>query len=1004
MSLRGATHAAHDDGEHQRRRPRENTRMSPSFQSYDDFHDDASVEMPRHYSNSHVSLRSFEHPSHFDSELYSRHGDEDSMAMDPELGHTMSTAAHHASRLTLGAGLGGYEHSRFVDDSQAEFDPERPLQPLLNRRVAEGLSMFDTSTRSRSKSAKATEREQRSREPIILDPSVGLDRYLQTGRRPPSTVKSNKSYPYILKTRSQPDPGASDDSDDSPPRIAKALGSQFSPKRPRSTPATAQSFKLPPRPVNPTPSRAPPASSVSRQKQNKPTPGPSNLNPARHRRTQPEQENQRTTITTHAELTVEDPEHIIFDPEGDNEATPRAGSKMPFSTSTPTVTHSKRSLFANIINKDIGGSKEKSRSRSRVHLPDITGLSAAVETPVKGGTEYRSPDLRDRSFARDLVAALDALQKRLQTLEREHAISRRRVRELELDLEDCKIEADRERTRILNRERELGQDAQAYREREKLRQVQDKLKEEEQGRYRQIVEEKKSLESFVNTMRNHMTRLTSELALHQSLIEGLRADAHSTEEVEAEVQTLRGEVDRLAGEVERLKTFVEDGVRERQRAKEANSRVESEREEREYERDGQESAMPSQVGIDMTYVTNPLLQSQSQDHDQESVSQSQLEEQGQGYRQGGQYPGHSWSARFDESQSARDDGYGYGHEGYEDEPEPAPESLHEAAESEPEPDHDEEQRQEQEHDPEQDPESDYEPEPEPEPRPKTRRQRFIEDSELARVEAEMQERRSERSGSVASERSHQSLGRENDSGNGSSVREERQSLHENSSIRWTSRRAQPPQVTVRPASPAQHHIQRARSPAPQHQHERSRTPVPVQIHEEVPLPQVRGSRIERLFYSAPEHDAKSCPACMRQRMNSRNGNNDDDNGGYDDVQERLRDIGERFSPKPKGRRTGRAKFGSETAGGALGRVIRELEDDFTHYKGVYLDLADQYGIMDAISNVAKRNVLANHLRWIIDLLERIGDHIATLHRLGVFEDKSDYLQSGSNGVKMGGFV
>ncbi|HEV7738381.1 MAG TPA: hypothetical protein VGO47_13535, partial [Chlamydiales bacterium] len=56
----------------------------------------------------------------------------------------------------------------------------------------------------------------------------------------------------------------------------------------------------------------------------------------------------------------------------------------------------------------------------------------------------------------------------------------------------------------------------------------------------------------------------------------------------------RAKVERLEGEVERLRTLVEDGVRERQRAKE-ESQVEME-----------DSTSLAQVGIDITYVTNPL--------------------------------------------------------------------------------------------------------------------------------------------------------------------------------------------------------------------------------------------------------------------------------------------------------------------------------------------------------------------------------------------------------------
>jgi hypothetical protein len=46
---------------------------------------------------------------------------------------------------------------------------------------------------------------------------------------------------------------------------------------------------------------------------------------------------------------------------------------------------------------------------------------------------------------------------------------------------------------------------------------------------------------------------------------------------------------------------------------------------------------------------------------------------------------------------------------------------------------------------------------------------------------------------------------------------------------------------------------------------------------------------------------------------------------------------------------------------------------------MYLELAEQYGAMDPASNVLKRNVLADHLREIIDILEKKGDQIAALY-------------------------
>ncbi|ORY32305.1 hypothetical protein BCR39DRAFT_523842 [Naematelia encephala] len=71
----------------------------------------------------------------------------------------------------------------------------------------------------------------------------------------------------------------------------------------------------------------------------------------------------------------------------------------------------------------------------------------------------------------------------------------------------------------------------------------------------------------------------------------------------------------------------------------------------------------------------------------------------------------------------------------------------------------------------------------------------------------------------------------------------------------------------------------------------------------------------------------------------------------------------------------------------LARVIGELEADFAHYKSIYSELADQYKVLDAASNVGKRRVLADHLREVIDTLEQKADQIASLYDLLHFKDR-----------------
>jgi hypothetical protein len=51
-----------------------------------------------------------------------------------------------------------------------------------------------------------------------------------------------------------------------------------------------------------------------------------------------------------------------------------------------------------------------------------------------------------------LLQTLSAVQSQLRDLEDENSISRRRVRELEMELEECKRHVARERTRLIERE------------------------------------------------------------------------------------------------------------------------------------------------------------------------------------------------------------------------------------------------------------------------------------------------------------------------------------------------------------------------------------------------------------------------------------------------------------------------------------------------------------------------------------------------------------------------
>lgn len=124
------------------------------------FDEDDSVEYPRHTSgpSTFPDFASFEHRSrdHFDGDTHSQihpwsyHTVDDEEGINPYAGETMSTAAHHASALTLNAGLGGGRGARRdISLSGAEYDPDRPLHDMIAG-VDSRLSVFDIEA-SRSK-------------------------------------------------------------------------------------------------------------------------------------------------------------------------------------------------------------------------------------------------------------------------------------------------------------------------------------------------------------------------------------------------------------------------------------------------------------------------------------------------------------------------------------------------------------------------------------------------------------------------------------------------------------------------------------------------------------------------------------------------------------------------------------------------------------------------------------------------------------------------------------
>ena len=104
-----------------------------------------------------------------------------------------------------------------------------------------------------------------------------------------------------------------------------------------------------------------------------------------------------------------------------------------------------------------------------------------------------------------------------------------------------------------------------------------------------------------------------------------------------------------------------------------------------------------------------------------------------------------------------------------------------------------------------------------------------------------------------------------------------------------------------------------------------------------PFPQIRGERLERLFFSAPDHDSDTCRVChRRQRPVS------EEDGieapSWLPPRKRAKVRVDEQASNPRGNEIeddqknpfARDRLPPQTV---LVRVLRELEDDFTHYKG-----------------------------------------------------------------------
>ncbi|KAK4702286.1 hypothetical protein P7C70_g3935, partial [Phenoliferia sp. Uapishka_3] len=206
------------------------------------------------------------------------------------------------------------------------------------------------------------------------------------------------------------------------------------------------------------------------------------------------------------------------------------------------------------------------QSAGRMRLPDVTGITEGLRSPLKARGHYAVAPGAATSDEAVINGALSQLKERLARLERENSLSAARVRELETKLQDEEHEAS-VRAPSVAREA-IGDDWQ-----EKLQEEQDRR----QGLEDEVTRLRSQVAHLAHSLKSH-TEALNELHAHQR--ESSSATHLPVQALEAEVSSLRTGLDDLGAEVEAVRNVVDELVRER----EAHAAVEWEKEEEERKR------------------------------------------------------------------------------------------------------------------------------------------------------------------------------------------------------------------------------------------------------------------------------------------------------------------------------------------------------------------------------------------------------------------------------------
>ncbi|ORX35965.1 hypothetical protein BD324DRAFT_651874 [Kockovaella imperatae] len=177
---------------------------------------------------------------------------------------------------------------------------------------------------------------------------------------------------------------------------------------------------------------------------------------------------------------------------------------------------------------------------------DLTRMTGLLETPAKGGkfgSLDKNVNVGSEEPGASIPQALASLQARLRALETEASLSRRRVKELEDELDRAREE--------VHSARKNGD-----------------------GRLKEAIQEKTALEDLTRSLRSHLARLTSQLEEQKALVASLKetesrlASARVDRSVSDELAALRREIERLSREIQRLGGIVEQGLETRRQARE----------------------------------------------------------------------------------------------------------------------------------------------------------------------------------------------------------------------------------------------------------------------------------------------------------------------------------------------------------------------------------------------------------------------------------------------------